>query len=68
MSLSPRKGRREYVLGERVATEPNTALSQIQQLFSRVACRDQTPPFHPSEAEPIPEFVFDQSLPDEFDD
>jgi hypothetical protein len=56
------------VLGERVATEPNTALSQIQQLFSRVACRDQTPPFHPSEAEPIPDFVFDQSLPDKFDD
>ena len=29
---------------------------------------DQTPVFDPTEAEPIPEFVFDQSLPDEFDD
>ncbi len=28
---------------------------------------DQTPAFDPTEAEPIPEFVFDQSLPDEFD-
>ena len=28
---------------------------------------DQTPVFDPTEAEPIPEFVFDQSLPDEFD-
>ena len=29
---------------------------------------DQTPAFDPAEAEPIPEFVFDQSLPDEFED
>ena len=28
---------------------------------------DQTPAFDPSEAEPIPDFVFDQSLPDELD-
>ena len=28
---------------------------------------DQTPAFDPTEAEPIPEFSFDQSLPDEFD-
>ena len=28
---------------------------------------DQTPAFDPTEAEPVPEFVFDQSLPDEFD-
>ena len=29
---------------------------------------DQTPAFDPSEAEPIPGFVFDLSVPDEFDD
>jgi hypothetical protein len=29
---------------------------------------DQTPAFDPSEAEPVPVFVFDQSLPHEFDD
>ena len=29
---------------------------------------DQTLAFDPSEAEPIPEFSFDQSLPDQFDD
>ena len=29
---------------------------------------DQTPTFDPTEVEPIPDFVFDQSLPDEFDD
>ncbi len=29
---------------------------------------DQTSAFDPTEAEPIPEFVFDQSLPDAFDD
>ena len=29
---------------------------------------DQTPAFDPTEAEPIPDFVFDQSLPGEFDD
>jgi hypothetical protein len=29
---------------------------------------DQTPAFDPTEAEPPPDFVFDQSLPDEFDD
>ncbi|MCH7531445.1 MAG: hypothetical protein IIB36_06710 [Gemmatimonadetes bacterium] len=29
---------------------------------------DQTPAFDPAEAEPIPEFSFDQSLPDEFED
>ena len=29
---------------------------------------DQTPAFDPTEAEPIPDFMFDQSLPDEFDD
>ena len=28
---------------------------------------DQTPAFEPSEAEPVPDFVFDPSLPDEFD-
>ncbi|MCH7533559.1 MAG: hypothetical protein IIB36_17625 [Gemmatimonadetes bacterium] len=28
---------------------------------------DQTPAFDPTESEPIPDFVFDQSLPDEFD-
>ena len=28
---------------------------------------DQTPAFDPTEAEPVPDFVFDQSLPDEFD-
>ena len=28
---------------------------------------DQTPAFDPSEAEPVPEFVFDQSLPHEDD-
>jgi len=29
---------------------------------------DQTPDFDPAEAQPIPEVVFDQSLPDHFDD
>ena len=29
---------------------------------------DQTPTFDPTEAEQVPDFVFDQSLPDEFDD
>jgi hypothetical protein len=29
---------------------------------------DQTPAFDPPRAEPIPEFVFDQSLPDHFED
>ena len=29
---------------------------------------DQTPAFDPTEAEPVPDFVFDPSLPDEFDD
>ena len=29
---------------------------------------DQTPAFDPSEAEPVPDFVFDPSLHDEFDD
>lgn len=29
---------------------------------------DQTPAFDPTEAEPVPEFVFDQLLPGEFDD
>ena len=29
---------------------------------------DQTAAFDPTEAEPVPDFVFDQSLPDEFDD
>ncbi len=29
---------------------------------------DQSPAFDPSEPEPAPDFVFDQSLPDEFDD
>ena len=29
---------------------------------------DQTPAFDPTEVEPAPDFVFDQSLPDEFDD
>ena len=29
--------------------------------------QDQTPAFDPTGAEPIPDFVFDQSLPDEFD-
>ena len=28
---------------------------------------DQTPAFDPTDAEPIPDFVFDQSLPDELD-
>ena len=28
---------------------------------------DRTPAFDPTEAEPIPDFVFDQSLPDELD-
>jgi len=28
---------------------------------------DQTPAFDPTDAEPIPAFVFDQSLPDELD-
>jgi hypothetical protein len=28
---------------------------------------DQTPAFDPADAEPIPESVFDQSLPDDFD-
>lgn len=28
---------------------------------------DQTPASDPADAEPIPEFVFDQSVPDEFD-
>ena len=29
---------------------------------------DQTPAFDPADAEPVPDFVFDQSLPDEFGD
>ena len=29
---------------------------------------DQTPAFDPTEAEPVPVFVFDQSMPHEFDD
>ena len=29
---------------------------------------DQTPAFDPTEAEPAPDFSFDQSLPDESDD
>jgi len=29
---------------------------------------DQTSPFDPAEAQTIPDFVFDQSLPDDFDD
>jgi hypothetical protein len=29
---------------------------------------DQTPAFDPTEAGPVPDFVFDPSLPDEFDD
>ncbi len=29
---------------------------------------DQTPAFDPTEAEPVPDSVFDQSPPDEFDD
>jgi hypothetical protein len=29
---------------------------------------DQTPAFDPTEAEPVPVFVSDQSLPQEFDD
>jgi hypothetical protein len=29
---------------------------------------DQTPAFDPSEADPVPDFVFDQSPPHEFDD
>jgi hypothetical protein len=28
---------------------------------------DQTPAFEPTDAEPVPEFVFDPSVPDEFD-
>jgi hypothetical protein len=28
---------------------------------------DQTPAFDPTDAEPVPEFVFDQSVPDDFD-
>ena len=41
-------------------------------LRSRVAPRglspDQTPAFDPTDAEPLPDFVFDQSLPAERDD
>ena len=29
---------------------------------------DQTPTFDPADTQPAPEFVFDQSLPDPFDD
>ena len=29
---------------------------------------DQTPAFDPTEAEPVPDFVFDPSLPNDFDD
>lgn len=29
---------------------------------------DQTPSFHPADPEPVPDFQFDQSLPDDFDD
>ena len=28
---------------------------------------DQTPTFDPTEPDPVPDFDFDQSLPDEFD-
>ena len=29
---------------------------------------DQTSEFHPAEPEPVPEYIFDQSLPEEFGD
>ena len=29
---------------------------------------DQTSQFDPTETEPVPEFIFDQSLPEEFED
>jgi hypothetical protein len=29
---------------------------------------DQIPSFDPADPEPVPDFLFDQSLPDEFDD
>jgi hypothetical protein len=32
-----------------------------------VECLDQTPAFDPAEPDPIPEFEFDQSLPDDFE-
>jgi hypothetical protein len=28
---------------------------------------DQTPAFHPAEPDPVPDFDFDQPLPDDFD-
>ncbi|MCH7565417.1 MAG: hypothetical protein IH968_16515 [Gemmatimonadetes bacterium] len=35
---------------------------------ARRCAEPMTPAFDPTEAEPVPDFVFDQSLPDEFDD
>jgi hypothetical protein len=41
---------------------PARAPPQVELSF------DQTPAIDPAEPDPAPEFVFDQSLPDEFDE
>ena len=44
-------------------TGPTVSIGRLDYL----SVGNQTPAFDPTDAEPIPDFVFDQSLPDELD-